>query len=108
MAVKHKTPDQRRARLVAKVLRDVVGHDSFETLADLTDALKFKLARLRIGWTNDDINTAFRLVGSNVELVHPVPTPVISVRPAPAFGRDEARRIWQQLERGVHMWQRSA
>src|SRR5262245_28201941 len=106
--MKNKTPDERRARLVAKVLRELVAGETFETLADVTDALKFKLARLRIGWTNDDISDALTWVGSNVELVHRPVQPFVPVRQAPVFGRDEARRIWQQLEEAVTLWRKSA
>lgn len=53
------------ARLIAKVLRDVLAAESFDTYADLFDALKYRLARLRIRWTADDLTAAVALVESN-------------------------------------------
>ena len=46
------------ARLVAIVLRDVLQADRYETVADLVDALKFRLAQLRIAWTPDALTAA--------------------------------------------------
>ena len=46
------------ARLIVKVLRDVVAAERFTTIADAVDCLKFKLARLRIAWTPDTISEA--------------------------------------------------
>jgi hypothetical protein len=63
-----KTPGQ-DTRLLARVLRELLATETFATLADLTDALKHRCARLRIRWTNDAINEVYRLVGSNRELV---------------------------------------
>jgi hypothetical protein len=60
---------QTQPRLLAKLLRDLVSHESFETLSDLADALKCRCARLRIRWTGDDISQAFALVESNRALV---------------------------------------
>ena len=62
--MKHDEETQ-RARLIAKVLRDVLGGQPFTTIADGVDVLKFELARLRIDWTPDAITTA-------VGWVHPV------------------------------------
>jgi hypothetical protein len=44
------------ARLIAKILREMP--EPAESVADLVDLLKFKLARLRIPWTPDAITTA--------------------------------------------------
>ena len=55
--------------LVARVLRDVLASEPFDTLADLTDALKYRCARVRVRWTNDAISEAYRLVASNRPLV---------------------------------------
>jgi hypothetical protein len=49
-------------RLLVKVLREVLRGERFDTLADLTDALKFRCARLRIRWTNEAISAALRMV----------------------------------------------
>ena len=61
--------NQTQTRLIARLLREVVAAEDFTTLADAVDALKFRCARLRIGWTNDGISQALRVVGSNRRLV---------------------------------------
>jgi len=64
-----KTPEKSATMLVARVLRDVLASEPFDTLADLTDALKYRCARVRVKWTNDAISEAYRLVASNRPLV---------------------------------------
>jgi hypothetical protein len=56
-------------RLLAKLIRELLNAESYEHGADLTDALKARCSRLRIRWTNDGLNDAFRLVESNRPLV---------------------------------------
>lgn len=56
-----------KSRLLAKLARALL-RDGYQTLADFTDALKSRCARLRICWTNDDLNEAYRLLGSNQPL----------------------------------------
>jgi hypothetical protein len=58
-----------KSRLLAGLVRDVLRGQPFDTLADLTDALKYRCARLRIPWTPDAISEAYRLVASNRRLV---------------------------------------
>ncbi len=60
--------DEQRSRLLAKLVRDLISVQTFGSLADLVDALKTRCARLHVGWTNDDINDALRLVASNVPM----------------------------------------
>jgi hypothetical protein len=60
--------DEQRSRLLAKLVRDLISAQNFGSLADLVEALKVRCARLHVGWTNDDINDALRLVASNVPL----------------------------------------
>jgi hypothetical protein len=59
---------EQRSRLLAKLVRELIAVQNFGSLADLVDALKGRCARLHVGWTNDDINDALRLVASNVPL----------------------------------------
>ena len=49
--------------LMARLLRDELAGQSFQSLADLVDALKYRCARLRIRWTPEAISEALRLVG---------------------------------------------
>lgn len=69
MALRNEDNRNDKSSLIARVLREVVRTESFETLADLSDALKTRLARLRIRWTNDELRGALRLVGSNTRLL---------------------------------------
>lgn len=95
-------PDERQpdtaSRLLAKLLREVLASDSFESLADLTDALKRRCGRLHVRWTNDAISNAFRLVGSNRALVTRRPTVAVAA-PAPSreLTRREAAAIWAKV-----------
>jgi hypothetical protein len=47
----------------------LVASERFDSLADLTDALKYRCAQLRIRWTPHDITDAYRRIGSNTPLV---------------------------------------
>jgi hypothetical protein len=61
---------ENQRRLIARLVRQVLSTEGpFETLADLTDALKARCSRLRIAWTAEDINAAYRLIESNTPLV---------------------------------------
>lgn len=82
-------------RLLAKVLREVLQADRFESLADLTDVLKTRAARLHLRVTTDEIGGAFHVVGSNVTLVSPR-RPAVSFserESAPPLSKAEAARI---------------
>lgn len=57
-----------KSRLLAKVIREILQQEQFDSLADLTDVVKFRCARLKVGWTNDLIHDAFRLIASNLDL----------------------------------------
>lgn len=58
-----------KGRLVAKLVRDLLAHDTYATVADLTDALKARCSRLHMTWTAEDINEAYRLIESNTPLL---------------------------------------
>lgn len=58
-----------KSRLLAKLIRDLQKAERFETMADLTDAIKFRCAKLRIRWTIDELNAALALVESNTPLI---------------------------------------
>ena len=62
-------PQPRNAPLLARVVRTLLTSERFESLADLTDALKYRCAQLRISWAPHDITDAYRLVSSNTTLV---------------------------------------
>lgn len=68
-------------RLLAKIVRDLLRTDGpFETIADVTDALKSRCRRLGIGWNNESINEAYRLIESNTPLRWPTPRPAAGAR----------------------------
>jgi hypothetical protein len=88
------------SRLLAKVVRDLLA-TSLATVADLTDALKSRCARLRIPITPDDINDAYRLVGSNTALVdEPAPADVPPEH-AGGLSHTEAREVLARLQVSV-------
>ena len=90
------------SRLLARLVRDLLATEKFETLACLTEALKCRCARLRIGWTNDAIGDAYRLIESNTPLPgrrgHAVTDHTerdnTDVRP---LTRQEAADLWPRL-----------
>lgn len=92
-----------KSRLLAKLVRELLASEQFETLADLTDALKVRCSRLKILHTPSDVSDAFRVIASNTALAAPpaglerrvdsTPLPLEDVAmPAP-----EARRIYAEI-----------
>jgi hypothetical protein len=87
--------DDGRTRLMAKLVRDVLSAETFTSLADLTEAVKSRCAKLHIAMTPADLTQAYRLIESNYPLpkigrarrIVPAPRPP-EYRP---FTRDEAR-----------------
>jgi hypothetical protein len=64
-----KTTNHTHGRLLAKLVRQLLAEQSFESLADLTDALKFKCARLRLSCQPAEVAEAYRFIESNRPLV---------------------------------------
>ena len=63
------TQNDPQSRLLAKLVRELLATEKFATFACLTDALKWRCARLKIRPTDDAINGAYALIGSNRSLV---------------------------------------
>jgi hypothetical protein len=61
--------DDRQTRLIARLVRCLLAEQRFDTLADLTDALKSRCARLRVPVSNDDISTAYHWLATSGALV---------------------------------------
>jgi hypothetical protein len=59
-----KTHPKTLASTIARIVHGLLAEESFESLADLTDAVKWRLAQLRIRWTHDDLNAAYRIVAT--------------------------------------------
>jgi hypothetical protein len=96
--------EEHRGRLIARVVRTLLATEHFDSLADLTDALKFRLARLRIAWTHDDINSAYSMITSNTPLLGVRELPVLpshlrsqNEKPDHAISRAEAAAILNRL-----------
>jgi hypothetical protein len=70
-----------QSRLLAKLVREALTSERFESLADLTDALKFRCARLKIPYSADAISDAFRLIASNRSLLDRPVTPELGRQP---------------------------
>jgi len=101
-----KNPEYGAARLLARIIRELSAAERFETYADLVDALKFRLARLHIPWTNDAIADALRLVESNTPVVHTQTAPrrELVERPLePKATRDQARDEAIVALKRIHM-----
>ena len=59
------------AAVIARIVRALIAQERFDTHADLVDALKSRLARLRIRWTHDEVEAAIARVESNSAVVSP-------------------------------------
>jgi len=59
-----KTHTKPLASTIARIVHCLLAEEAFESQADLTDAVKWRLAQLRIRWTHDDLNRAYRLVAT--------------------------------------------
>ena len=88
-----------KSRLLAKLVWELLKGEPFETLADLTEALKCRCARLKIRWTNDDIVDAYRLIRSNTPLPgDPIRHVWVERKPEPEIiDRDTAATLLQQM-----------
>lgn len=62
-----------QTRLLAKLIRELMAGETFDSLSDLTGALKDRCAKLRIEITDQAINGAFTLIASNTPLTAPSP-----------------------------------
>jgi len=90
-----------KSRLLAKIVRSLLAEESFETLADLTDALKWRCVKLNIRFTNDELNYAYTLIESNHALTTPQSQPVPEVVAEPRLtSRTEAVDLCNQLPLG--------
>jgi hypothetical protein len=89
--------DEHHVRLLARVVRSLLASEHFDSLADLTDALKFRCARLHIRWTNEDLNGAYRLIASNTPLPGLSSRSRLSTQPSYAFSHAEAAAILERL-----------
>jgi hypothetical protein len=99
MTTKHAST-QATASTIAKVIHTLLAGEHFDSLADLTEALKWRLARLHVHWTNDDISTAYRLVATARRLPGidlPRRTVHVEREPDSTISRAEAAEILEQL-----------
>lgn len=88
-----------RSRLVAKVVRELLKAGAFPSFAELTAAVKDRLAALRIQASPDDLNAAYRAIESNRPLIEDARRPaLVEVLPVvPIIGREEAAAICRRL-----------
>jgi hypothetical protein len=90
-----------RSRLLARIVRTLLASETFDSLADLTEALKARCARLGIPWTPDDISEAYRLIGSNVPLAGERrrlrERPTAAATPPQQLSRADAAAILERL-----------
>lgn len=91
-------------RLLAKLTRALLRAETFESLPDLTEALKCRCATLRIRYSPDDITDAYRLIRSNTPLPgDPERPPILVERPPEPdlFPRHEAADLLARLREHV-------
>jgi hypothetical protein len=63
------TPRSTRHTVYEALTYDVLNHGVFDSIADLTDAVKTACAKLRIPYTSDDVAKAIRSVGARRRLL---------------------------------------
>lgn len=68
-------------RIIVKLLRELVTRQRFTEYADLKDALRRKLSKLRIRYSAAEFDSAWPIVASNKPLVDVPPTRVMVERP---------------------------
>jgi hypothetical protein len=88
-----------RGRLLAKLTRELLATRQYATVGELVDDIKLTCKHHRIGWTNDDISDALRLLLSNRPLAGAHTARIIPARagdPGPVT-RDEAAAILRRL-----------
>ena len=91
--------DKKHTRLIAKVLREIVGRQSFTDYHEVKDALRARLRVLRIRYQQYEFDDAITLVNYEDPIVaqpsvtRPCP-PLKEVRP---ILRAEATRLWRDI-----------
>jgi len=91
---RHETKGRLLAKLAWELLKTA---GPFASVADLTDAVKTRCARLRIAWTNEDLVEAYWLIESNTPLVQALRTPPTEADlPAP-LSESESRAALQRI-----------
>jgi hypothetical protein len=86
------------------VLQDVLRQESFESYADLTEALKCRLAQLKLPYRSDWIGEAIEQLergGRQPVIRRQTPPPAPAHPTAPAVSREEAARLVRQLRARV-------
>lgn len=98
----HDAPNQ--TRLFAKIIRDLLSSETFDSLSDLTAAVKDRCAKLRIPYQDGAVNGAMTLIASNTQLTLPPPQlqrvskhPTEAVSEAPVITQAQAAAILQRL-----------
>ena len=89
------------ARLVARVVRELLGKARFEDATQLRDAVEARCRELRLACTRDQVERALDLVGSNVQLLAATRKPPI--RPpvpdaVPPVKHAEAKALLDKLD----------
>lgn len=94
----HAPPIESHSRLLARLVRVLLAREPYETLPDLTEALKVECARLHLRWTPDAISAAYRLIASNTPLPGgpPIRPRARCDDPRP-LSRAEAAALWRTL-----------
>ena len=97
-----KTHDyESQARIIARVVRDLLRAQLFDSIADLKVALKAQLRTLKIPYAPAELDQALTLVASNTPLASspwPRTPPDRLISEPPIVSREDAARILDKLE----------
>jgi hypothetical protein len=94
----HDSPSTKR--LIAAVIRDVLATQRYEQFADFRDALRRRLAKLKIAYVEADFDHAITVVASNTELSPlslPVGRKVTEAPPPPEISAIQAAELLARL-----------
>src|SRR5262252_4352120 len=94
------TQDTTKTGVIVRVLRELLRTSTFDSHADLKDALWRRLHQLRIRVTAAEVDEALTVVGSNTVLIRSATSapPQTPTPEADTLGRDEARQLLAQLK----------
>jgi hypothetical protein len=99
-------PDSNRARLIARVVRDLLGTHRFADHADLKAAVWGRLHGLHIRAMPVEVDEALTLIGSNTPLVAAVEPPELPAGgepEVPALTREDARLALDRVRAGLQV-----
>jgi hypothetical protein len=99
------TPKEAHLRLLARFVREALAAERFESLADLTAAVKALSAQRRIRFTPDDLSEVYHRLASNGAALVPPPDAFRRTLRAHGGGVSEVSKV-EAAAIVVRLWQR--